>query len=107
MKTQNINISNIATISIDELTSIDSRNIFNSLIHDEFRIITENNKPIAALISIEKYLELLNYEEELRLIQLSIKRIAEKQKMISREKFLENNGVSEDYLNSLSDIELD
>lgn len=96
-----------STISISDLTRAGAKNIFDSLGNDESKIILKNNKPIAALVSTDRYQELLEKEEDLQLIQIAMSRKAESQITISSEDFYENNGITMEYLSDLPDIELE
>ena len=96
-----------STVSISDLTRAGAKKIFDSLSNDESKIILKNNKPIAALVSTDRYQELLEKEENLQLIQLSLSRMTKNQETISREEFYKNNGITEDYLNDLPDVEVE
>ncbi|MEG2171588.1 MAG: type II toxin-antitoxin system Phd/YefM family antitoxin [Erysipelotrichaceae bacterium] len=96
-----------STVSISDLTRAGAKKIFDSLNNDESKIVLKNNKPIAALVSTDRYQELLEKEEDLQLIQLAMSRKAENQTTISRESFYENNGITEDFLSDLPEIELE
>lgn len=107
MNAKNINTFINSTVPVSELTRAGSKNIFDSLAHDGFKIVLKNNKSIAALVSINRFQELLDKEDDLHLIQLSLSRITENQKSISLEDFFKNNGITVDYIDNLPDIELE
>lgn len=96
-----------STVSISDLTRAGAKKIFDSLNNDESKIVLKNNKPVAALVSTDRYQELLEKEEDLQLIQLAMSRKAENQTTISREDFYENNGITKDFLSDLPEIELE
>ena len=96
-----------STISISDLTRAGAKKIFDSLNKEESKIVLKNNKPVAALISTNRYQELLDKEEDLQLLQMALSRKNENQSTISRDEFFKNNQIDENYLNNLPDIELE
>ena len=96
-----------STISISDLTRAGAKKIFDSLATDESKIVLKNNKPVAALVSTERYRELLEKEEDLQLLQLAMSRKEASPITISSADFYAENGITEDYLNDLPDIELE
>lgn len=66
----------------------------------------KNNKPVAILLSTDRYEELLEAEENLYLIELALKR-ANNTNSISLNDFLEDNGISKSQFDNLDDIELE
>lgn len=66
----------------------------------------KNNKPVAILLSTDRYEELLEAEENLYLIELAVKQ-ANNTNSISLNDFLEDNGISKSQFDNLDDIELE
>lgn len=66
----------------------------------------KNNKPVAILLSTDRYEELLEAEENLYLMELALKR-ANNTNSISLNDFLEDNGISKSQFDNLDDIELE
>ena len=96
-----------STVSISELTKAGAKKIFDNLKADESKIVLKNNKPIAALISTDRYQELLNKEEDLQFIQLAMSRKAKNHKITNREEFLCELGISEEEIQYLPEIDLE
>ncbi|MGX8834957.1 type II toxin-antitoxin system Phd/YefM family antitoxin [Amedibacillus sp. YH-ame6] len=96
-----------STVSISDLTRAGAKKIFDSLNEDESKIVMKNNKPVAALVSTDRYQELLEKEEDLQLIQLSLNRLSKNKDTITREDFFKNNGITEDFLSDLPAIDLE
>lgn len=95
------------TVSISDLTRAGAKKIFDNLKKDQSKIILKNNKPIAALVSTERYQELLEKEEDLQLMQLAMSRMNENAKYISSEQFYKDNGIDNEYLDDLPEVELE
>ena len=57
-----------STISISELTKAGAKKIFDGLSKDNSKIVLRNNKPVAALISPDRYQDLLEKEEDLQFL---------------------------------------
>lgn len=95
------------TVSISDLTRAGAKKIFDNLKKDQSKIILKNNKPIAALVSTERYQELLEKEEDLQLMQLAMSRMNENTKYISSEQFYKDNGIDNEYLDDLPEVELE
>lgn len=95
------------TVSISDLTRAGAKKIFDNLKKDQSKIILKNNKPIAALVSTERYQELLEKEEDLQLMQLAMSRMNENTKYISSEQFYKGNGIDNEYLDDLPEVELE
>ena len=96
-----------SSISISELTRAGAKKIFDNLKNDGAKIILKNNKPIAALVSTERYEELLEKEEDLQLIQIALEREKNPTEFITRKDFHKNNGIDEEYLKNLPEIDLE
>lgn len=96
-----------STVSVSDLTRSGAKKIFDSLKKDDLKIILKNNKPIAALVSTKRYQDLLEKEEDLRLLQLAVDRKASRTGYTSRTDFLKENGILEDDLRDLPDITLE
>lgn len=88
-------------------TMISMSDFTDNLKKDQSKIILKNNKPIAALVSTERYQELLEKEEDLQLMQLAMSRINENAKYISSEQFYKDNGIDNEYLDDLPEVELE
>lgn len=56
---------------------------------------------------MDRYQELLEKEEDLQRILLGLSRMTKNQETISREDFYKNNGIPEDYLNDLPEVEME
>ncbi|MEG0361619.1 MAG: hypothetical protein RR602_08290 [Longicatena sp.] len=76
-------------------------------ISDDSKIILKDNKPLAVLISINRFQELLEKEEDLALLQLAISRHEQNPTTISRDVFFKNNEINEAYINNPPEIELE
>lgn len=96
-----------STISISELTKAGAKKIFDGLNKDNSKIILRNNKPVAALISTDRYQELLEKEENLHLLELAIARRNKESETITREAFLKETGIDDEYLAELPEIEME
>ena len=92
-----------STVSISEIAKAGAKKIFDSLNSDKTKIILKNNKPVAILLSTDRYEELLEAEENLYLIELALKR-ANNTNSISLNDFLEDNGISKSQFDNLDDI---
>lgn len=95
-----------ATISISDLTRTGAKKIFDSL-KGESKIILKNNKPVAALLSTERYQELLEKEENLQLMQIAMERSKSNDDTITRTEFFKENGIDAELLGNLPDIEME
>lgn len=96
-----------STISISDLTRAGAKQIFDNLSKDDSKIVLKNNKPVAALVSTERYQELLDKEEDLQFIQIAISRKAQYSDLTSREDFFRENEIDEELLNDLPEIEME
>lgn len=95
-----------STVSISDITKAGAKKIFDTLKVDKSKIILKNNKPIAALLSIDRYEELLEAEENLYFMELALQR-SNNNNYTSLDDFLEENGISKSQFDELDDIELE
>lgn len=96
-----------STISISDLTRAGAKKIFENLKKDEAKIIMKNNKPIAALISTQRYQDLLEKEENLYYLNLAIERKKKGESYISREEFMHEMEIDDQFIKSLPEIEME
>ena len=96
-----------STLSISELTRAGEKKIFDNLKNDRAKIILKNNMSIAVLLSTERYEELLEKEENLQLIQIALEREKAPTEFIIRKDFHKNNGIDEEYIKNLPEIDLE
>lgn len=96
-----------STISISDLTRTGAKQIFDNISKSGSKIVLKNNKPIATLVSIDRYQELLEKEEDLNLIQIAISRKAHSSEIISREDFFKENNINEEVLSELPEIDME
>ena len=64
-------------------------------------------KPIGAILSVERYQELLEIEENNYLLNLAVTRMKNNPSVISEDKFYARNGIDDDFLSDLPEIELE
>lgn len=95
-----------STVSISDITKAGAKKIFDNLKFDKSKIILRNNKPIAALLSTDRYEELLEAEENLYLLEIAMSR-SENVDFTSLDDFLKTNGITKDQLDNIGDIELE
>lgn len=96
-----------STVSISDLTKAGAKAIFDNLNKEKSKIILRNNKPIAALVSPERYQELLEKEEDLQLLEMAISRKENNPSLTSMEDFFKEFNIDNEYLKSLPDIEME
>lgn len=95
-----------STVSISDLTRAGAKDIFSSLIKDKEKIILKNNKPIGAILSLERYQELISMEEDYILYLEAIKRLeANNSPTISIHSVLEKYNITKEELDSIEDVE--
>ncbi len=96
-----------STISISELTKVGAKKIFDGLSKDNSKIVLRNNKPVAALISPDRYQELLEKEENLQLLEMAISREENSVNVTKRDDFLKEMNLDEKILSELPDVEIE
>lgn len=96
-----------STISISDLTRAGAKKIFDNLNKDGSKIVLKNNKPVAALVSTDRYKELLDKEEDLQLIKMAMARMNQVDDIITSTEFFKNNDIDADSMNDLPVIEME
>ncbi|BBK22658.1 type II toxin-antitoxin system Phd/YefM family antitoxin [Amedibacterium intestinale] len=96
-----------STISISELTKAGAKKIFDGLSKDNSKIVLRNNKPVAALISPDRYQDLLEKEEDLQLLEMALARQGKDSALTTREDFLKEMGIDDKSLLELPEIEME
>ena len=106
VKSNILNILTNSTISITDLTRTGAKTIFASLVNDSEKIILKNNKPIGALLSVDRYQELLEIEEDYLLYKESMKRLEMNKSNVSMKTILEENNITQEEIDSVGEIEI-